>query len=198
MADNPALVAAALGSKALFPIFIMDSSVWATGGKQHTSATEPEPETAVAYEKYIGARPRQFLIECLVALDKNLQSKFNSRLLIFRGDPATVLPHLVSQWGISHIYAEEEGVEPYWKLKDNAVEESLAAGGTGETVCEKSMIMINLQTSPMNLLILTDNSPSLSLSLSLSFFYLLYLRSGEIHQNSWSHSLSACRRGKGK
>lgn len=100
LADNPALLAArdcAEGGNVV-PVFVLDPALWKPSG-----------------------RPRQtFLVGCLNDLDEAM----GGRLVIRRGDPATVLPRLVQELEANSVHiAADTG--PYGRRRDHAVRAAL-------------------------------------------------------------------------
>ncbi|TFV90673.1 deoxyribodipyrimidine photo-lyase [Blastococcus sp. CT_GayMR16] len=102
LSDHPALLAAidAAGTDgAVVPVFVLDPRLWTPAG----------------------APRRQFLLDCLAAL----QESVDGALVVRSGDPATVVPDLVRevQAGGVHISAD---AGPYGRRRDAAVERALA------------------------------------------------------------------------
>ncbi|MBA3799926.1 MAG: deoxyribodipyrimidine photo-lyase [Geodermatophilaceae bacterium] len=100
LGDNPALLAArdAADGGPVVPVFVLDPALWTPSGP-----------------------PRQaFLISCLAHLDKAM----GGRLVVRRGSPATVLPHLAAKVGASSVHiAADTG--PYGRRRDEAVAKAL-------------------------------------------------------------------------
>ncbi|WP_024795047.1 cryptochrome/photolyase family protein [Tomitella biformata] len=102
VADLPSLLAAADHTRNALAVFVLDDALLGPAGT---------PRIA-------------FLAGCLRALDSDL----GGRLLLLRGDPARVLPNLVTtvQAGAVHVSAD---FGPYGARRDAAVESALAAAG---------------------------------------------------------------------
>ena len=102
LSDHPALLAAvdAAGADgAVVPVFVLDPRLW-------------DPA---------GAPRRQFLLDCLAALQESL----DGALVLRTGEPGTVLPALAreTQAGTVHISAD---AGPYGRRRDAAVEHALS------------------------------------------------------------------------
>ena len=101
LSDHPALLAAvesAGADGAVVPVFVLDPRLWTPAG----------------------APRRQFLLDCLAALQESL----DGALVLRSGDPATVVPDLVRevQAGSVHVSAD---AGPYGRSRDAAVERAL-------------------------------------------------------------------------
>ena len=101
LSDHPALLAAvdAAGAEgAVVPVFVLDPRLWAPAGPPR----------------------RQFLLDCLAALQESL----GGALVLRSGDPARVVPALVRevQAGSVHVSAD---AGPYGRRRDAAVEQAL-------------------------------------------------------------------------
>lgn len=68
-----------------------------------------------------------FLLESLRDLDASLQRR-GSRLIVLRGDPRSVLPEILSAWGVRRLCYERD-TEPYALARDAAVAAAAAATG---------------------------------------------------------------------
>ncbi|WP_263120062.1 deoxyribodipyrimidine photo-lyase [Cellulomonas sp. RIT-PI-Y] len=97
LGDNPALMAAA-DSGAVLPVFVLDPALWSAAG---------DPR-------------RAYLVRSLRALDGQL----DGRLLIRRGRPRTVLPHLVREVEAEAVHVAED-CAPAGRRRDEAVEDAL-------------------------------------------------------------------------
>jgi deoxyribodipyrimidine photo-lyase len=99
--DHPALIAArddAGPDGSVLPVFVLDPRIW-------------EPA---------GAPRRQFLLDCLTALDEDL----GGALVVRHGDPATVIPALVHEVGATSVHISAD-TGPYGRQRDAAVEQAL-------------------------------------------------------------------------
>ena len=105
--DNPALLAAAASSAALYPVFVLD------------------PRFAAPAR--VGVNRYAFLLESLADLDASLRAR-GSRLLVLRGDPAVVLPAAWSEWGVTRV-AWEADTEGYAVERDEKVAAAARAAG---------------------------------------------------------------------
>ncbi len=103
LSDNQALRQALDDHGAVVPLFILDP--------------------ILLDSPYVGAKRRAFLFDGLRALDKSLRSR-GSRLVIRRGEPASVLATLTDETGASEIYAEAD-ISPYARQRDARVAEAL-------------------------------------------------------------------------
>ena len=97
--DNPALLAAAAGSKQLLPVFVLDPHFL-------------KPERC-------GANRVKFLLECLADLDGSLR-RLGSRLLVLRGSPEEVLLEFMAERGAA-LLTFETHEEPHARARDAAV-----------------------------------------------------------------------------
>jgi deoxyribodipyrimidine photo-lyase len=101
LGDHPALLAAedTAGTDGdVLPVFVLDPRLW-------------EPA---------GAPRRQFLRDCLAALQESL----DGALVLRSGDPAAVLPALVREVGADSVHVSADA-GPYGRRRDVAVEEAL-------------------------------------------------------------------------
>jgi deoxyribodipyrimidine photo-lyase len=101
LADHPALLAAvdAAGAEGdVLPVFVVDPALWRPAG---------------------GPR-RQFLRDCLAALDESL----GGALVLRSGDPVDVLPGLAREIGASSVHISADA-GPYGRRRDVAVEQAL-------------------------------------------------------------------------
>ncbi|MGC9520687.1 MAG: cryptochrome/photolyase family protein [Anaerolineae bacterium] len=101
--DNQALKQAMDEANAIVPLFILDPTLLAS--------------------PYVGDKRLAFLFDGLRALDKSLRER-GSRLVIRRGDPASVLSSLKDETDAGAIYAEAD-VSPYARQRDARVAETL-------------------------------------------------------------------------
>lgn len=108
--DNPALLDAATGATALFPVFCLDPHFL-------------KPEA-------VGPNRLGFLFEALADLDASLRAR-GSRLIVLRGDPAVELPKAWAAWRVGRLAWEADG-EPYAVRRDAAI--GVAARGHGLSV----------------------------------------------------------------
>jgi len=108
--DNPALLDAAAGATALFPVFCLDPHFL-------------RPQA-------VGVNRLAFLFEALADLDASLRAR-GSRLIVLRGDPVVELPKAWAAWRVGRL-AFEEDTEPYARSRDAAVR--TAAAGVGVAV----------------------------------------------------------------
>ncbi|KAJ3216969.1 hypothetical protein HDU67_008698 [Dinochytrium kinnereticum] len=89
--DNEALIQSLKSNPSvLFPVFTID------------------PHYAIKVR--VGIRRWQFLLESLQDLDHSLRA-IGSRLIVCRGNPMELFPHLFKEWKVSHLYmmAENQG-----------------------------------------------------------------------------------------
>lgn len=104
--DNPALLHALETAKKteggrLYPVYVMDGDCYQL--------------------KHCSALKANFLVECLIDLDKALKD-LGSRLYVVSGDPTKELPALWEDWEVSHLTFEaDETGEPYAKARDEAI-----------------------------------------------------------------------------
>ncbi|MGY1802649.1 cryptochrome/photolyase family protein [Blastococcus sp. SYSU D00922] len=101
LADHPALLAAVDDAGAggdVLPVFVVDPRLWEPAG---------------------GPR-RQFLRDCLAALDESL----GGALVVRSGDPAAVLPALVREVGATGVHVSADA-GPYGRRRDAEVEAAL-------------------------------------------------------------------------
>ncbi|WP_346621047.1 deoxyribodipyrimidine photo-lyase [Blastococcus montanus] len=99
--DHPALLAArdAAGPDGdVLPVFVFDDRLWGPSGKPR----------------------RRFLLDCLTALDHDL----DGALVLRSGDPARVLPALVREVGATSVHVSADA-GPYGRRRDEAVERAL-------------------------------------------------------------------------
>lgn len=94
---NPALQAALAGGRGVLPVFILDPALLSKTAEKRQA----------------------FLFGGLAALDEELRRR-GSRLILQRGEPATVLQQLAAESGAAVITAEED-VSPYARRRDAAV-----------------------------------------------------------------------------
>ena len=101
LADHPALLAAIDAARpegAVLPVFVLDPALW----------------------RPAGAPRRQFLRDCLAALQESL----DGALVVRSGDPAVVLPALVRETGATTVHVSADA-GPYGRRRDTAVERAL-------------------------------------------------------------------------
>ncbi|MEO6063037.1 MAG: deoxyribodipyrimidine photo-lyase [Thermoflexales bacterium] len=111
--DNTALAAAAASSAGdVLPVFIIDPAL--TGGRD------------------VSAARLNFMFGCLRDLDAHLRQR-GSRLMIRRGDPATVLPDLARETGTTTV-AFNRDYTPLARRRDARVTAALRDGGIGVDV----------------------------------------------------------------
>lgn len=97
--DNPSLIHAIKSSQYIYPIFILDP--WFVQNAK------------------VGPNRWRFLLESLSDLDNQLKRK-NSRLILIRGNPNTVLREKIKEWNINLICFETD-TEPYAKQRDQEI-----------------------------------------------------------------------------
>lgn len=107
LADNTALAHAAAEGERLLPVFVLDDAILA--------------------RRDTGAARVRFMLGCIAALADALATA-GSRLMVLRGDPATVLPGLARAVGASAVHWNKD-YEPYARARDARIAEALAAGG---------------------------------------------------------------------
>ena len=101
LSDHPALLAAldAAGvDGTVVPVFVLDPRLWSPAG----------------------APRRQFLVDCLTALQESL----DGALVVRSGDPAEVVPALVRDVGADTVHVSADA-GPYGRRRDTAVERAL-------------------------------------------------------------------------
>jgi deoxyribodipyrimidine photo-lyase len=101
LSDHPALLAAvdAAGDDGtVVPVFVFDPRLWSPAG----------------------APRRQFLLDCLAALQESL----GGALVVRSGDPAEVVPALVRDVGAGSVHVSSDA-GPYGRRRDTAVERAL-------------------------------------------------------------------------
>jgi deoxyribodipyrimidine photo-lyase len=99
--DHPALLAAvddAGEGGSVVPVFVFDPRLWNPSG----------------------APRRQFLLDCLADLDRQL----DGALVLRSGDPARVIPALAGEVGAASVHVTRD-TGPYGRRRDTAVEEAL-------------------------------------------------------------------------
>ena len=101
--DNQVLLSAFEQSHEVIPLFIIDPYL------------QKSP--------YFNNRRWDFLLGCLVELDKNLQLH-GSRLILRQGKPLSVLRELIRESGADFIYAEQD-VTPYARKRDSQIGQEL-------------------------------------------------------------------------
>ena len=106
IADNEALEKAAKESEEIIPVYIFDEADYS--------------ETAFGTKK-IGSFRFQFLLESLTDLNEQLIS-IGSKLLVLKGDTATILGELIKKYDVSKIFCKQE-VAYEEKVRLAAVEE---------------------------------------------------------------------------
>ncbi len=107
LADNTALARAAAAGERLVPVFVLDDAILA--------------------RRDTGAARVRFLLECLASLAEALAAA-GSRLVVLRGDPATVLVDLARGVGAKSVHWNKD-YEPYARGRDARVAEALTAAG---------------------------------------------------------------------
>lgn len=90
--DNPALDAAIRENKEIIPVYILDEKYL--------------QEDRWGFIRTANYR-LQFLLESLVDLNNYLQEK-GSELLVFKGNPTTLIPQLAEKYGAQRVYATKE------------------------------------------------------------------------------------------
>lgn len=103
LTDNQALTAALTAATQIIPCFVLDSRL--------------------LHSPSVGERRKAFLFAGLRALDADLCSR-GARLIVLRGDPATVLPRLAAESAARAVYAERD-YSPYARRRDEAVARAL-------------------------------------------------------------------------
>ena len=103
LSDHPALLAAvdAAGAEgAVVPVFVLDPRLWGPAGVPR----------------------RQFLRECLAALDRSL----DGALVVRSGDPSSVVPALAAELEADGVHVSADA-GPYGRRRDAAVEQALGS-----------------------------------------------------------------------
>ena len=98
--DHPALLAAAGDGRRVLPLFVLDPALLARSGQPRV----------------------QFLHRCLKALSESL----DGRLLVLRGDPASLVPAVARHFGASEVHVSED-FAPYGRRRDDRVEAALGS-----------------------------------------------------------------------
>ena len=107
--DNPSLLKALDIGSSVYPVYILDGDCYQL--------------------KHCSVMRANFLLECLVDLDDQLQAA-GSRLYVAKGDPTTVLPELWGQFSVTDLcFEEDETGEPYGTERDRAVRELATSRG---------------------------------------------------------------------
>jgi len=114
--DNLSLIAAVRASEQVLPLFVWD----------------PERPT------YNSVNRLSFMIESLQALEADLKSR-GSRLIVRRGEPASVLLDLASETGATKLFFGRH-YEPYEIARDNRVKETMLANGIEVTTQKESIL----------------------------------------------------------
>jgi cryptochrome len=124
--DNPTLAAAiASGCTHLYPVFCLDP--WFVG-----SGT-------------VGANRLHFLLQSLADLDASLRA-LDSRLIVLRGNPTTMLPLAIKEWQIDRL-CHEVDTEEYAKTRDAEVAKLCSSAGVevvtrwGHTLCDLDALL---------------------------------------------------------
>ena len=124
--DNPTLAAAiASGCTHLYPVFCLDPWFVASGK--------------------VGANRLHFLLQSLADLDASLRA-LDSRLIVLRGNPATVLPLAIKEWKIDRL-CHELDTEEYAKQRDAEIAEMCTSAGVevvtrwGHTLCDLDALL---------------------------------------------------------
>lgn len=107
--DNLAFTAAAATSRAIVPLFVIDPRLWDGSGHNRT----------------------RFLVDCLDGLRRALDGS----LVVRTGDPAKVLPEVVSRTGASLVIHAGD-VSPLANKRDEAVRAALAAQGVATEIAD--------------------------------------------------------------
>lgn len=105
--DNPALLRAADGASSVLCVYCLDP--W------------------FADPSRVGANRYRFLLDSLSDLDKSLRS-LGSRLFVYRGKPAEILPRLWTQYGAKRLTFERD-TEPYAVARDKSIEKAASEAG---------------------------------------------------------------------
>nr|QXF69111.1 6-4 photolyase [Pohlia nutans] len=114
--DNPALLRACQGASHVYPVFVLDPWFLAP------DPTAPSPGSKVA-----GVNRIRFLLQSLENLDANLR-QHGSRLLLLHGNPATVIPALLTKWQINELCYEFD-TEPYAQSRDAEIKKLASKSG---------------------------------------------------------------------
>lgn len=117
--DNAALSKACAESKRVFVIFVFDSIIL---GKLKSKSDQRVT----------------FIYDSILELDEQLK-KLGSNLIVLKGDPTIEVPKLVKTLKARAIYFNED-YEPYAKLRDKKVCESLAVEGISAYVCKDHVL----------------------------------------------------------
>jgi cryptochrome len=120
LTDNPALLAAIHNASRCYPVHVVDGD-------------------AYALRKCTVLRAN-FYIESLLDLDARLTT-LGTKLYVCRGDPVKELPQLWKEWGITHLYYEEDETgEPYALERDAAIQKlAKETNICVETFCQETL-----------------------------------------------------------
>lgn len=127
--DNPALHKACENAKHVYPVFVLDP--W---------FLSPDPSAPSPGSTRVGVNRIRFLLQSLNNLDARLQER-GSRLLLFKGDPVSVIPDLLKKWNIKRLCFEFD-TEPYAQTRDKSVKEAAAAAAV-DVFCPISNTIFN-------------------------------------------------------
>jgi len=145
--DNPALLEACQGATHVFPVFILDPHF-----------AKPEK---------IGVLRYRFMLQTIQDLDDNLR-KLGSRLYVVQGQPIEALPRLFARWGVTKLTFESD-IEPYAKVRDNAV----CRLATAQGVSVRTFASHTLHDPEMYVAKLQGESPPTVYQSFLKIFYSL-------------------------
>ncbi|MCO5566787.1 hypothetical protein L7F22_020467 [Adiantum nelumboides] len=127
--DNPALHKACESAKFVYPVFVLDP--WFVA---------PDPSAPSPGSTRVGVNRIRFLLQSLKDLNARLQAR-GSRLLLFKGDPVSVIPDLLRKWNIGRLCFEYD-TEPYAQTRDRKIKESAAAAAV-DVFCPVSHTIFN-------------------------------------------------------
>ncbi|CEM04076.1 unnamed protein product [Vitrella brassicaformis CCMP3155] len=114
--DNLALLEACKDATHVYPVFIIDPHFVGPGK--------------------VGVNRYRFLLECLTDLDTSLKTKYNSRLIVLRGNPLDVMRSLLKDkqpFAVDKLCYEFDS-EPYARSRDAEVTKIAKEGGVEVTV----------------------------------------------------------------
>lgn len=119
MHDNPSLARACASSETLTAVFILDPAFL---------DPQYEAERSGSGVGRTGSVPLRFLCEALLDVDRMLK-KGNQKLVLLVGTPEEVLPAFWKKTKATHLWFEEEEVEPFGKMRDEKIAAKAKADG---------------------------------------------------------------------